>query len=75
MTDVNLERLKKLDCATLSDAMDKLGIEGVCRGIKPRDQKVSMAGRAWSEPETRRTSTPSASLNVSANARRRSPRC
>jgi regulator of RNase E activity RraA len=47
MTDVNLERLKKLDCATLSDAMDKLGIEGVCRGIKPRDQKVSMAGRAF----------------------------
>lgn len=47
MTDKNVERARKLDCATLSDAMDKLGIAGVCRGIKPRDQKVGMAGRAF----------------------------
>lgn len=47
MIDKNLERLKKLDTATLSDAMDKLGIEGVCRGIKPRDQTLTMAGRAF----------------------------
>jgi 4-hydroxy-4-methyl-2-oxoglutarate aldolase len=47
MTDTNVERLKKLDCATLSDAMDKLGIEGVCRGIKPRDQGMRLAGRAF----------------------------
>ncbi|WP_346893267.1 RraA family protein [uncultured Roseibium sp.] len=47
MTDRNLERLRKLDTATLSDAMDKLGIEGVCRGIKPRDQTVGLAGRAF----------------------------
>lgn len=47
MTDKNVERARKLDCATLSDAMDKLGIEGVCRGIKPRDQQFRMAGRAF----------------------------
>ena len=47
MSDRNLERVRKLDCATLSDAMDKLGIEGVCRGIKPRDQQMRMAGRAF----------------------------
>lgn len=47
MTDTNLERVRKLDTATLSDAMDKLGIEGVCRGIKPRDQTVGLTGRAF----------------------------
>ena len=47
MTDQNVERAKKLDCATLSDAMDKLAIEGVCRGIKPRDHKFRFAGRAY----------------------------
>lgn len=47
MTDRNLERAKRLDCATLSDAMDKLGVEGVCRGIKPRDHKFRLAGRAY----------------------------
>ena len=47
MTDKNVERAGKLDCATLSDAMDKLGIEGVCRGIKPRDHSFRMAGRAF----------------------------
>jgi len=47
MTDTNLERVRRLDTATLSDAMDKLGIEGVCRGIKPRDQTVGLAGRAF----------------------------
>lgn len=47
MTDRNVDRAAKLDCATLSDAMDKLGIEGVCRGIKPRDHSYRMAGRAF----------------------------
>lgn len=45
--DKNVERASKLDCATLSDAMDKLGIEGVCRGIKPRHHNFRMAGRAF----------------------------
>lgn len=47
MTDLNLDRARRLDCATLSDAMDKLRIEGVCRGIKPRDHKFRLAGRAF----------------------------
>lgn len=42
-----IERARKLDCATLSDALDKLGIEGVCRGIKPRDHGFRLAGRAF----------------------------
>jgi regulator of RNase E activity RraA len=45
--DKNVQRASKLDCATLSDAMDKLGIEGVCRGIKPRDHGFRLAGRAY----------------------------
>lgn len=47
MTDENLERASKLDCATLSDAMDKLGLNGVCRDIKPRDHSFRMTGRAF----------------------------
>ena len=47
MTDTNVARAARLDCATLSDAMDSLGIEGVCRGIKPRDAGFRMAGRAY----------------------------
>ncbi len=47
MTDRSVERARSHDCATLSDAMDRLGIEGVCRGIKPRDHGFRMAGRAF----------------------------
>ena len=47
MTEENLERASKLDCATLSDAMDKLGLNGVCRDIKPRDHSFRMTGRAF----------------------------
>ncbi len=47
MTDPNLDRARRLDTATLSDAMDKLRIEGVCRGIKPRDHHFRLAGRAF----------------------------
>ncbi|MBE1205189.1 RraA family protein [Aminobacter carboxidus] len=47
MTDQAVERAGNHDCATLSDAMDRLGIEGVCRGIKPRDHKFRLVGRAF----------------------------
>lgn len=47
MTDPIIDRAGKHDCATLSDAMDKLGIEGVCRGIKPRDHAFRLCGRAF----------------------------
>jgi 4-hydroxy-4-methyl-2-oxoglutarate aldolase len=45
--DRNVERAGKLDTATLSDALDKLGIAGQCYRIKPRDSRFRMAGRAW----------------------------
>ncbi len=47
MTDSAVRRASRLDCATLSDAMDKLAVEGVCRGIKPRDHSFRMTGRAF----------------------------
>lgn len=46
-SDANAERASKLDTATLSDALDKLGIVGQCYKIKPRDPKFRMAGRAF----------------------------
>lgn len=45
--DDNVARAARLDTATLSDALDKLGIAGQCYRIKPRDNGFRMAGRAW----------------------------
>jgi len=45
--DKNVARASRLDTATLSDAMDRVGINGQCRTIKPRDAAFRMAGRAW----------------------------
>ena len=45
--DSNVARAARLDTATLSDALDKLGIAGQCYRIKPRDNSFRMAGRAW----------------------------
>ena len=45
--DANVARAAQLDCATLSDALDKLGIVGQCYRIKPRSAAFRMAGRAW----------------------------
>jgi 4-hydroxy-4-methyl-2-oxoglutarate aldolase len=47
MTDKNVERVAKIDTATLSDALDRLGIPGQCLGIKPLDHKFRLAGRAF----------------------------
>jgi 4-hydroxy-4-methyl-2-oxoglutarate aldolase len=47
MTDKNVERASKLDTATLSDALDKCGINGQCYKIMPRSSDFRMAGRAW----------------------------
>jgi regulator of RNase E activity RraA len=47
MADKNVERASRLDTATLSDALDKLGIAGQCLGIKPRDHAFRMTGRAY----------------------------
>lgn len=46
-TDPNVARAARFDTATLSDALDKLGIAGQCYRIKPRDHAFRMAGRAW----------------------------
>jgi len=45
--DPNVARAAMLDTATLSDALDKLGIVGQCYKIKPRDPGFRLAGRAW----------------------------
>lgn len=45
--DRNVERAGKLDTATLSDALDKLGIAGQCYRIKPRSGGFRMSGRAY----------------------------
>ena len=47
MTDKNVERARVLDTATLSDALDRLGVIGQCYKIKPRDQNSQIAGRAF----------------------------
>lgn len=48
MTDQLVQRAAALDTATLSDALDRLGIAGQCLGIKPLVQAgASLAGRAF----------------------------
>lgn len=47
MTDANVVRVAKLDTATISDALDQLGIAGQCHRILPRDHKFRMTGRAF----------------------------
>lgn len=45
--DPNVERAARLDTATLSDALDKHGINGQCYGIGPRDPGFTLTGRAF----------------------------
>jgi len=45
--DVNVTRAAALDTATLSDALDRLGIVGQCYRIAGRDPSFAMAGRAF----------------------------
>jgi 4-hydroxy-4-methyl-2-oxoglutarate aldolase len=47
MTDTNVARAAKLDTATLSDALDRHGLNGQCYRIKPCSTEFRMAGRAW----------------------------
>jgi len=47
MTDTQVKRAALIDTATLSDALDKLGLNGQCHGITPRDPGFRMAGRAF----------------------------
>ncbi len=45
--DKNIERASALDTATLSDALDRLGIAGQCHGIAPRSTQFRFTGRAY----------------------------
>jgi 4-hydroxy-4-methyl-2-oxoglutarate aldolase len=45
--DNNVKRAAELDTATLSDALDRLGIQGQCIDIRPRSHDFRMAGRAF----------------------------
>lgn len=45
--DELLDAFKVLDTASISDAMDKLGLEAGCHGIKPVVTGVKFAGRAF----------------------------
>jgi len=45
--DTNVDRAAKLDTATISDALDKFGLNGACYKIAPRDGSFRMAGRAY----------------------------
>jgi len=45
--DRNVARAAALDTATLSDALDRLGIVGQCYGIAGRDPSFAMTGRAF----------------------------
>jgi regulator of RNase E activity RraA len=47
MTDVNVQRASQLDTATLSDALDRCGLNGQCHRIKGRSTDFRMTGRAW----------------------------
>lgn len=47
MEDTAVARAARLDTATLSDALDRLGIVGQCQRIKGRDPDFRMAGRAF----------------------------
>lgn len=45
--DTNIGRARALDTATVSDALDRLGIVGQCYEIKGRDPGFALAGRAF----------------------------
>ncbi len=45
--DKNVERAGRLDTATISDALDRHGIVGQCRGLLPRDPGFRLTGRAF----------------------------
>ena len=47
MTDTIVERVRKLDTTSISDAMDKLGIECCGYHIKPVSTGLKICGRAF----------------------------
>ena len=72
MTDDNrnVERATKLDTATLSDALDKLGIAGQCYRIKPRSTDFRHGGPRLDAASTVRPRTrPARSATTSTTCR------
>lgn len=47
MSDTLAEDLKAIGVTTLSDALDRLAIEGQCLGVMPFDRAMAFAGRAF----------------------------
>jgi 4-hydroxy-4-methyl-2-oxoglutarate aldolase len=47
MSDSVIEGLRELPTATISDALDRLGIVGQCLGIAPLDPRFRLCGRAF----------------------------
>lgn len=45
-TDGNVQRLRRLDCCAVSDALDKLQLPGVVTGLPQRSGESRIAGRA-----------------------------
>jgi regulator of RNase E activity RraA len=45
--DANVTRASALDTASLSDALDRLGLVGQCQGLSPRDPGFRLTGRAF----------------------------
>ena len=42
-----VERFKKMDTTSVSDALDRLGIKGGCQGILPQVSGIKMVGTAF----------------------------
>jgi 4-hydroxy-4-methyl-2-oxoglutarate aldolase len=47
VTDQMADRLKAIGVTTLSDALDRLAIDGQCLGVMPFDRGMAFAGRAF----------------------------
>jgi 4-hydroxy-4-methyl-2-oxoglutarate aldolase len=47
VSDLSADRIKAIGVTTLSDALDRLGIDGQCLGIMPFDRHMAFAGPAF----------------------------
>lgn len=47
MSDFSADRIKAIGVTTLSDALDRLGVDGQCLGIMPFDRHMAFAGPAF----------------------------
>jgi 4-hydroxy-4-methyl-2-oxoglutarate aldolase len=46
-SDTSVARASRLDTASISDALDRLGIQGQCTSVYPVSSGFLLAGRAW----------------------------